>query len=162
MLQALSDGEIIVPVAPAGASLGKIAKPYKYLFNSPALRLALSPLYLNSGEKIDPDDAGRLRGCLLEDAIAMHLKRLFVNQPLSGILEYDVSAGGADFIVMPRGLKSEAIVLEVGYGKTTASQVAKTLKRFKSKRGLVITNRTLSLDKQNDAVFIPLKTFLTL
>ena len=162
MLQALSDAEIIIPVAPAGASLGKIAKSYKYLFNSPALRLALSSLHLNSGEKINPADVGRLRGCLLEDTVAMYLKRLFINRPLSGILEYDAVAGGADFIVMPRGLKSEAVVLEVGYGKTTAGQVAKTLKRFKSKRGLVITNRALDLDKQNDAVFVPLKTFLML
>ena len=162
MLKALSDGEIIIPVAPVGASLGKIAKPYKYLFNSPALRLALSPLYLNAGDKISPLEIGRLRGCLLEDAIAMYLKRLFINRPVSGILEYDAAAGGADFIVMPRGLKSEAIILEVGYNKTTGTQVAKTLARFKDRHGLVVTNCKLGLDKQNNAVFIPLETFFKL
>ena len=162
MLKALGDGEIIIPVAPAGASLGKIAKPYKYLFNSPALRLALSPLYLNSDEKISPVAIGRLRGCLLEDAIVMYLKRLFINQPLSGILEYDAAAGGADFIVMPRGLKSEAIILEVGYNKKTGAQVAKTLGRFKDRHGLVVTNCRLGLDKQNNAVFVPLATFFML
>ena len=162
MLKALSDGEIIIPVAPAGASLGKIAKPYKYLFNSPALRLALSPLYLNSGEKISPVEIGRLRGCLLEDAIAMYLKRLFINRPLSGVLEYDAAAGGADFIVMPRGLKSEAIILEVGYNKKTGGQVAKTLSRFKDRHGLVVTNCKLGLDKQNNTVFIPLEIFFML
>ena len=162
MLKALVDGEIIIPIAPAGASLGKIAKPYKYLFNSPALRLALSPLYLNSGEKISPVEIGRLRGCLLEDAIAMYLKRLFINQPLSGILEYDAAAGGADFIVMPRGLKSEAIILEVGYKKKTGGQVAKTLGRFKDRHGLVVTNCRLGLDKQNNAVFVPLEIFFML
>ncbi len=162
MLKALSDGEIIIPVAPAGASLGKIAKPYKYLFNSPALRLALSPLYLNSDEKISPVEMGRLRGCLLEDTIAMYLKKLFINRPLSGILEYDAATGGADFIVMPRGLKSEAIILEVGYNKKTSTQVAKTLGRFKDRHGLVITNCKLGLDKQNNVVFIPLKTFFML
>ena len=162
MLQALSDAEIIISVAPAGASLGKIAKSYKYLFNSPALRLALSPLHLHSNEKIDPADAGRLRGCLLEDTIAMYLKRLFINRPLSGILEYDVSEGGADFIVMPRGLKSEAIILEVGYNKKTGGQVAKTLGRFKDRHGLVVTNCRLGLDKQNNAVFVPLEIFFML
>ena len=98
---------------------------------------------------------------LVED-LAMYLKRLFINRPLSGILEYDVSEGGADFIVMPRGLKSEAIVLEIGYGKTTSSQIAKTLKRFKNGRGLVVAGKDLSLDKQNSVVFIPLKLFLAL
>ena len=162
MLKALSDGEIIIPVAPVGASLGKIAKSYKYLFNSPALRLALSPLYLNSGEKISPVEIGRLRGCLLEDTVAMYLKRLFINRPVSGILEYDATAGGADFIVMPRGLKSEAIILEVGYNKKTGTQVSKTLARFKDRHGLVVTNCKLRLDKQNNAVFIPLETFFKL
>lgn len=162
MLQALTAGEIIIPVAPLGASLGKIAKSYKYLFNSPALRLALSPVYLNSRENINPLDVGRLRGCLLEDTVAMYLKRLFVNQPIAGILEYDATAGGADFVIMPRGLKSESIVLEVGYNKTNSGQVAKTLKRFKNKRGIVVTNRPLSLDKSEGVVFIPLSTFLAL
>lgn len=162
MIQALVAGEIIIPVAPLGASLGKIAKSYKYLFNSPALRLALSPMYLNSSENIIPADMSRLKGRLLEDTIAMYLNRLFVNQPIAGILEYDASAGGADFVIMPHGLKSESIVLEVGYNKTNSSQVAKTLKRFKNKRGIVVTNRPLSLDKSEGVVFIPLNTFLAL
>ena len=63
---------------------------------------------------------------------------------------------------MPRGLKSEAIVLEIGYGKTTANQIAKTLKRFKNGCGLVVAGKDLSLDKQNSIAFIPLKLFLTL
>ena len=162
MLQALAAGEIIIPVGPLGTSLGKIAKPYKYLFNSPALRLALSPMYLNSSEEMDPGDVSRLRGRLLEDTVAMYLKRLFVNQPIAGVLEYDAAAGGADFVIMPRGLKSESIVLEVGYNKTNSDQVAKTLKRFKNKRGLVVTNRPLSLNKPAGVVFVPLSTFLAL
>ena len=162
MLKALSDGEIIIPIAPAGASLGKISKPYKYLFGSPALRLALSSLHLHSRGGLDPVAASRLRGQLLEDTVAMYLKRLFISQPVSGLVEYDARDGGADFIVMPRGLKSEAVVLEVGYGKKTAKQVASTLKHFKGRYGLVITNENLGLDEKNNAVFVPLKTFLML
>lgn len=162
MLQALVIGEIIVPVAPLGASLGKIAKPYKYLFNGPALRLALSPIHLNSSKKVDLTQVGHLRGRLLEDTIAMYLKKLFVNQPVSAALEYDASSGGADFVIMPRGLKSESMVLEVGYNKTDSRQVSKTLKRFKRKHGIVVTNQPLKLDQSNNIVFIPLRAFLAL
>ena len=76
MLQALTAGEIIIPVAPLGASFGKISKPYKYLFSSPALRLALSHLSLNSDNGLSSADTARLRGILLEDTVAMYLKRL--------------------------------------------------------------------------------------
>ena len=162
MLKALSDGEIISPVTPSGASLGKIAKPYKYFFSSPGLRQGLSSLRLYSGEDANPADSSRLRGQLLEETAAMYLKRLFVGQSTAGLVEYDARAGGADFIVMPRGLKSGAVILEVGYGKTNAKQVANTLKHFKGRYGLVITDRNLGLDKKNNSVFVPLKTFLML
>lgn len=52
----------------------------------------------------------RLKGCLLEDAVAMYFKRLFVNQSLAGILEHDVAVGGADFVIMSRSLKFESYV----------------------------------------------------
>ena len=162
MLKALSDAEIITPIAPAGASLGKISKPYKYLFSSPGLRLALSNSQPSLPEKSGGAGNDRLRGQLLEDTVAMYLKRLFIRQPTTGLVEYDARAGGADFIVMPQGLKSGAIIIEVGYGKTTAKQVASTLKHFKGRYGLVITNQSLALDEKNSAVFVPLKTFLML
>ena len=163
MLQALKIAEIIIPIAPAGSSLGKIAKPYKYLFNGSALRLAISPILFNSSEKIDSQMINKLRGHLLEDIIAMYLHRLFINQPLPGVLEYDVAAGGADFIIMPRGFKTEAIVLEVGYDKTTSAQVIKTLKRFKNGRSIIVTDsKELSFDKHNKIIFLPLEIFLRL
>ena len=63
---------------------------------------------------------------------------------------------------MPNGLKSEAIVLGVGYGKTDTRQITNTLKRLKGGYGLVVTDRPLSLNKDQNTVFVPLKTFLML
>lgn len=162
MLKALGDGEIISPVAPSGASLGKIAKPYKYFFSSPGLRQGLSSLRLYPNEKIDSGDSSRLRGQLLEETVAMYLKRLFVGQATAGLIEYDARSGGADFIVMPQGLKSGAVIVEVGYNKTTARQVANTLNHFRGRYGLVITDLDLKIDDKNKTVFVPLRTFLML
>ena len=162
MLRVLHYAEVIIPIAPAGASFGKIARAYKYCFNSPDLRLALLPIDLNSGLGVDLNQTGRIRGALLEDVVAMYLQRLFINQPISGKLEYDAADGGADFIVMPRGLKSEAVVVEVGYNKSQPNQAIKTLRRFKNRYGLIITDKNLRLDSNNNVVFVPLSTFLML
>ena len=161
MLKALTAGEIIYPIPPAGFSRGKIAKPYKYYFSSPSLRSGLSSLKLHSKD-ISPDDAGSLRGRLLEETMAMYLKRIFVNQSSSGLIEYDAQLAGADFIVMPQGLRTKIIVIEVGYSKKTSEQVGHTLKRLKGDYGLVVTDKQLRLDAKHNSVFIPLSIFLML
>ena len=85
MLKALIDAEIISPVAPLGASLGKIAKPYKYFFTSPGLRLSLSSKRLDVIEGRNSANSANLRDQLLEETVAMYLKRLFVGQTTAGI-----------------------------------------------------------------------------
>lgn len=159
MLRALSDGEIVTSIAPLGSSFGKISKSYKYLFASPALRQALSSTKLDLKTH---EESANLRGSLLEDSVGMYLKRLFVSQPLKGILEYDANQGGADFIVMPRGLRSEATILEVGWGKNRADQVLKTRRQLKKAKGLVVTDGPLRFDDQNKVVFVPLALFFEL
>ena len=154
----LINSEILIAVPPLGATSGKIAKPYKYLFASPAIRQTLSNLHVN---QVKEARLAALRGALLEDTVGFYLKQAFSNQPLGGLVEYDASASGADFIVMPTYNKNESIVVEVGWRKQTSRQVQATLKRVKSQRyGLVITDCQLALDDSQTSVFIPLQIFL--
>ena len=157
MFDVLVNSEVLMSLPPFGSSSGKIAKPYKYLFTTPALRQALNNLAANQAADAQLDT---LRGCMLEDAVGCYLKQSLSNQPLGGLVEYDSSRAGADFVVLPNRIKTESIPVEVGWQKRTCQQVQATLERTKSKRyGLVITDCNLKIDKSERIVFVPLKVF---
>ena len=157
MFDVLVNSEVLMSLPPFGSSSGKIAKPYKYLFTTPALRQALNNLAANQAAEAQLDT---LRGCLLEDAVGYYLKQSLSNQPLGGLVEYDSSRAGADFVILPNRIKTESIPVEVGWQKRACQQVQATLERTKSKRyGLVITDCNLKIDKSGRIVFVPLKVF---
>ena len=157
MFDVLVNSEVLTSLPPFGSSSGKIAKPYKYLFTTPALRQALNNLAANQAAEAQLDT---LRGCLLEDAVGCYLKQSLSNQPLGGLVEYDSSRAGADFVILPNRIKTESIPVEVGWQKRTCQQVQTTLERTKSKRyGLIITDCNLKIDKSERIVFVPLKVF---
>ena len=160
MLKVLVDGQVVSAVPPLGASTGKISKPYKYLFNSPAIRQVLSPLIIKEeGSHNSPSSS--LKGKLLEDTVYSSFKRIFTNPFTDPQIEYDASSGGADFIIMPRsGIKQDAIVIEVGYNKTSHRQVEKTLTRVGG-QGMIITDIDQpKLVANKPIVYMPLKLFL--
>ena len=167
LLKALTQTEVLIEVQPLGGSRGRATKPAKYLFATPALRLALSPLSLRSASQSSPDQAvhSQLRGRLLEDTVAMYLQRLFIGQPLGGVLEYDAKGGGADFIMTTVGAKLISRIIEVGWHKNSHQQITQTRRRLKSSGyGLVITDSVFEsrLEVDDEVVYIPLSTFLLL
>ena len=154
MLETLVKSEVLLAVKPFGASFGKSTKPSKYLFKCPAIRQSLWNLQ-------NQKEFSRLSGHLLEDAVGFYLKQIFEDQSFHGVIEYDSSQVGADFIVMPNQLKKEAISIEVGWNKKSDRQVQATMSRIKSDRyGLIITNCQISLAKSQSVVFVPIEVFL--
>lgn len=158
ILDELEKTEIITAIKPKGTSFGRVTKPYKYLFTSPAMRLAL----VNSGGAIKVEDTSRskLRGQLLEDIVGMYLKRIFIDAQKKAIVEYDTAKGGADFIISATGEKKDAISLEVGVKKTSNRQAAQTLEELGGKYGMVVTDQPLSVDTEHKVLYVPLEYFL--
>ncbi len=156
VLAALEKTEIITAIPPKGAHRGRIGKPNKYMFTSPAMRAALC----NFGGIITPDNDSSLKGKLLEDIVGLYLKRMFLEAPLTrSIVEYDPAKGGADFIVSPDGTNKNAIVLEVGAQKDTSKQVIQTLQDIGGKYGAVVTSGQLNVDEENNVIRIPFEYF---
>lgn len=158
VLDELEKTEIVTAIKPKGSSYGKVTKPYKYLFTSPAMRLAL----VNSGGaiKVEDDSRSKLRGQLLEDIVGMYLKRIFIDAQKKALVEYDTAKGGADFIVSASGEKKDSMAIEVGVKKTTNRQAVQTLEELKGRYGMVITDRPLSIDTANKVLYVPLEYFL--
>lgn len=168
LLKTLRQAEILNEIRPLSSGFGRTAKPSKYLFSTPALRAALSPLvliedtYRTANQPKNPKYQ-LLRGRLLEDAVGMYLKRLFVDPPMSSGLEYDAQSGAADLVVTRINQNIELIPIEVGWNKQTHAQVSQTKKGLKhSPYGLVITGGLDQprFDKQSRVAYIPLSTFL--
>ena len=114
MIRQLELAEVIQAVRPWGAKSGHLTKPYRYLFASPALRLAV----IDAGGRISIDSLlrDRVRGLFWEDVVGLYLRRLS-DQQAQPVVEYDASPGGADFI-LSSGDGSTSIVIEVGSQKS--------------------------------------------
>ena len=152
----LIDSGLIIKVGSLKSVLAKTTKTAKYLFASPALRQSL----LENDPAMSGDQDQKIKGRLLEDLVAMYLKRINHQDINSWILERDIKTGGADFVFYRQGNLKQAIVVEVGYNKTSAKQAHQTLKSY-GLYGLVITtNSNLRLDEHHQVVYLPLEYFL--
>ena len=154
MINQLERAEILEAVRPWGAKSGHLTKPYRYLFASPALRLAL----LDSGGQIDIDSRlrDRARGLLWEDAVGLSLRRILDSERAT--IEYDTAPGGADFLIS-QGDGSAPIIIEVGSRKKSDRQIALTGRLTESRYGLIITEGELRIDERQKVVYLPFSFF---
>lgn len=53
----------------------------------------------------------------------------------------------------------EAIPIEVGHGKKSDKQIKDAIKRYKASHGIVIFDTTKTIQKVDNVIFLPIKTF---
>lgn len=147
----LEQAELLVRIPPHGSHKKKLTRPSKYLFLSPAIRMAL--LGIVGKEATFYTRMGRL----LEDFSAMHFSREFISKGL-GSLSYDPVQGGADFILQLANKKQ--IAIEIGKGKKELSQVKNTMERIQCDYGIVVGEGKLSHAAHDNIVYLPLDFFL--
>ena len=150
ILKSLESSGLILRIAPYGAHFRQVKKPSKYLFATPSLRFS----YLSSRESMGIFE--NYQGSLFEDIVGMYLNRIL--PPFSGFsLTYDVSEGGADFIVT---LGNQKIVIEVGAGKKGYKQIIATALKVNPKYNIIISKNELEYSEEYNAIKIPLNYFL--
>jgi hypothetical protein len=150
ILKSLESSGLILRIAPHGAHFRQVKKPSKYLFATPSLRFS----YLSSRESVGLFE--NYQGSLFEDITGMYLHR--VMPPFGGFsLTYDVSEGGADFIVT---LGNQRIVIEVGAGKKGYKQIIATALKVDPEYSIIISKNELEYSEEYNAVKIPLNYFL--
>lgn len=153
IIDVLEKTHLIFNIKPYG-SIGKsIRKPRKYYFLSPTIKAALNFKY----GKYDQNNP-KFLGILAENLIASCFFKMkeTINMPL-GIF-YATESKGVDFLL--RGIDEDIIPVEVGIGEDKhINQLEKAIKRYKSKYGILISNRTKKIIKNEDIIYIPLITF---
>ena len=146
LIEVLIMSGVLVKVKTYGRTYGSTRKTPKFLFVAPALRSAILNNYY----------IPRIEGKKLEDYFALiYLKDLRKNWAID--LRYDFAAGGADFILTSKDRSN--IVIEVGFNKEEVDQVRNTMKKVKSKYGLVFGSKKLEVIN-NSIVKIPLEYLL--
>lgn len=146
LIEVLMMAGLLIKVRTYGRTYGSTRKTPKFLFITPSLRSAiLSNNYLSGTE-----------GKKLEDYFALIFEKdIKANQTFGAPkLFYDIAEGGADFVLTLKDRSN--IVIEVGFNKEEIKQVEFTMKKVKSRYGLVFGSNDLKL-VNNSIVKVPLK-----
>ena len=143
LLDVLIMSGILIRVKGYGKTYGSTRKTPKYLFITPSLRNAvLGGIFIQG-----------IEGKKLEDYFALIFEK-DLNKKLAYSLSYDTAEGGADFILTLNDRSN--IVIEVGFNKEETNQVEFTMKKVKSRYGLVFGSKELEL-VNNSILKIPLR-----
>ncbi|PIQ43587.1 MAG: hypothetical protein COV52_07965 [Gammaproteobacteria bacterium CG11_big_fil_rev_8_21_14_0_20_46_22] len=151
ILEALEKAELLIKVPAYGSNMSAAKKPNKYLFMSPAIRMAF--FYFTGQESTYLARQGKL----LEDLVGSHLYREFILRG-QGSMRYDSTQGGADFVLQI--LNRQQLIIEVGMGEKTTEQVVKSMKKINSDYNLVISSSSLHIAENAKTLFVPLDYFL--
>lgn len=70
---------------------------------------------------------------------------------------FDSRKGGVDFILQT--YLGDIIPIEVGYGKKSKKQIKSAVNQYNSNYGIIISNTTKNIKKEDNIIYIPLETF---
>jgi uncharacterized protein len=151
LIEVLIMAGLLVKVKTYGHTYDSTRKTPKFLFITPSLRSAILNNNYLSG----------IEGKKLEDYFALIFQKdiksnfAFGNTKLS----YDIAQGGADFILTLNDRSN--IVIELGFNKEETKQAEFTMKKIKSRYGLVFGSNNLEL-VNNSILKVPLRFLMLL
>jgi hypothetical protein len=152
MIDAIEKSELIIKIPAHGANSKKARKPAKFLFMSPAIRMALLDVTGNVKTFLTR------RGKLLEDIAGMHFYREFIACG-RGSVSYDSAKAGADFILQIEN--KHQIAFEIGMGDKDIKQVESTMEKIKCDFGIVVCQTEKPIIFEDKKIIkLPLEYFL--
>lgn len=152
LLKILKKTELIFPIEIYGSPSKQSRTPTKYYFLSTQTKAAF---FLSEGDL--SRDTRQSLGILAENMVASTLHRIKETKKNKTGIYYDSRKGGVDFIIT--SMNGNVIPIEVGIGKKNKKQITKAINYYKSDYGVVISNKTNFITKEDKIIFIPLSTF---
>ena len=143
LIEVLIMAGLLTKIKTYGKTYGSTRKTPKFLFITPSLRSAI----------LNNNYLPEIEGKKLEDYFALIFEKDLKKRLAYG-LYYDIAEGGADFILTLNDRSN--IVIEVGFNKEETKQVELTMKKVKSRYGLVFGSTKSEL-VNNSIVKIPLR-----
>lgn len=153
ILELLEKTHLIFHYEPYAGPKARIKKSWQYYFATASLRHAI-----NKNWGFSPMNQDEYEGILLENLIASGLFNLKNNEyHFDFDIFFDSSKGGVDFLIR-RGFENP-IPIEVGHGKKTKRQIINAINKYDSHHGIIISNTTFRIEKEDNIIYLPYKTF---
>lgn len=135
------------------STANRSSNTWKYYFATSSLKYALSS-QIGNPEKNTPE----FEGILLENLVASTLHNTYLNREDFFTLYYDNhKRGNVDFIV-DNQIKSP-IPIEVGRGKKDKKQIKNAIDSYNADYGIIISKNIEKIEKKDDVIYVPAKTF---
>jgi hypothetical protein len=150
ILDVLEKTHLIFSLKPYGAAGKIVRKPWKYYFLSPTINAAIR---FKLGV-YDPGSRETL-GILAENLVASYLFRMRETTNMPAGIFYDPERKGVDFLLQVGG---KIIPLEVGIGEKKGYKVRRSISRYKSPHGIIVSNIE-KITIEDGLIYIPITTF---
>ena len=152
LLKILEKTLIIFHIEPRGSKSKRERQAWEYYYLSTQMK---SCIYLTDGESTEENK--EYWGILLENYVAFSLFRLLRESIYTFSIYFDSRHGGVDFLINTS--TNKIIPIEVGIGKKNKRQISSAINHYKSDYGIIISNATDTIIKEDNIIFIPYTTF---
>jgi len=153
ILDILEKTHLIFSIEAYGTSSKRIKKTKKYYFATSSIRNALS---IKSGNTIK--DIKQYEGILLENHVASILFNLKQRENNYFTLYYDANKKQNVDFILQQDFKNP-VPIEVGRGQKDKKQITHAINKYNADYGIIISNTTNKIEKQDNIIYIPPKTF---
>lgn len=150
IFQALEKTHLLFHVEPYGSCVKRQRKSWEYYFLTSQIKASI---YIKNG--LATQNPKEYIANLSENLVAASLFKLQQNRDF-GIF-YDPEKGGVDFLL--NTIMGDIIPIEVGIGAKNTKQVKKAISRYNSDYGIIVSNKSSRIQKEDNIISIPLSTF---
>lgn len=152
ILKVLEQTHLIFHVNPYGGAGKTVRKPWKYYFLTPSIGAAIN----SKIGRYSPYDTNYL-GVLSENLVAsIFFKMNYLYKRPYGMF-YIPHKNHADFLLVKAD--GTNVPVEVGFGKKSKKQVVKSMNKYGSEYGIVLSDTIPLIKKENDIIHMPLTIF---
>ena len=156
IMDLLEKTHLIFHTEPYAGANARAKKSWQYYFATPSIMHAINLKFGFSSIKLS-----EYEGILLETLVGSNLVNLKNSERFFdfGIFydTYKVKKQRVDFIIKKDF--DEVIPIEVGHGNKGTSQINDAIRRYKAPHGIVISDTTKTIEKVDNVIFVPIKTF---
>lgn len=153
ILESFCNAHLIFGVDAYGSITKRNRQPREYYFLSTQMKACI---YQLNGQSTQTK--GDYFGSLLENYVAASLFMMKEKTKRDFGIFYDSrKKSNVDFLI--NTIMGDIIPIEVGIGDKNKKQIKNAMNKYNSNFGIVISNKTGSIVKDEDVLFIPIKTF---
>ena len=156
ILNLLEKTHLIFHTEPYAGANARVKKSWQYYFATPSIMHAINLKFGFTSINLE-----EYEGILLENLVGTNLINLKYSERFFEFNifydAYKIKKDRVDFIVKKEF--GDTIPIEVGRGVKSNRQIKDAIKRYDSPHGIVVSSTTDYIKKEDNVIFVPIKTF---